>query len=74
MKDKLNILVLHRLRDPKKAKDVLLKLVFLLKKYKPEHNYLYHDVSLPIPEYIKDFRFDPIILDVTLLCLRYIFL
>jgi hypothetical protein len=71
MKEKLNILVLHWLRDPKEARDVLLKLVFFLKKYKPEHNYLYHDVSLPMPEYFKDFKFDAIILDVTLLCLRY---
>ncbi len=71
MSHKLNILVLHWLRDPKEARDVLLKLVFFLKKYKPEHNYLYHDVSLPIPEYVKNFKFDAIILDVTLLCLRY---
>lgn len=68
---KLNILVLHWLRDPKEARDVLLKLVFFLKKYKPEHNYIYHDVSLPIPDYIKDINFDAVILDVTLLCLRY---
>jgi len=71
MNKKLNILVLHFLRDPKEARAVLLKLVFFLRKYKPEHKYLYHDVSLPIPEYVKDFKFDGIILDVTLLCLRY---
>ncbi len=70
-KEKLNILVLHWLRDPREARDVLLKLVFFLKKYHPEHNYLYHDVSLPLPEYIKNINFDAIILDVTLLCLRY---
>jgi len=71
MLGKLNILVLHWLRDPKEARDVLLKLVFFLKKYQPEHNYIYHDVSLPIPDYIKDIKFDAVILDVTLLCLRY---
>lgn len=70
-KDKLNILVLHWLRDPKEARDVLIKLLYFLKKYKPEHNYIYHDVSLPIPDYVKDIKFDAIILDVTLLCLRY---
>ncbi|MCM8831849.1 MAG: hypothetical protein NC918_06635 [Candidatus Omnitrophica bacterium] len=69
--DKLNILVLHWLKDPAEAQDFLLKLVYFLKKYKPEHNYIYHDISLPIPEYIKDLNFDAVILDVTLLCLRY---
>lgn len=70
---KLNILVLHWLRDPKEARDVLLKLVYFLKKYQPEHNYIYHDVSLPLPEYVKDITFDAVIMDVTLLCLRYPF-
>lgn len=71
MSEKLNILVLHWLRDPKEARDILLKLVYFLKKYQPEHNYIYHDVSLPIPDYVKDIKFDAVILDVTLLCLRY---
>ncbi len=71
MSEKLNILVLHWLRDPKEATDILLKLVFFLKKYKPEHNYIYHDVSLPLPYYVKDIKFDAIIFDALLLCLRY---
>lgn len=37
----------------------------------PEHNYLYHDSALSIPEYVKQTRFDAILLDVTFLCARW---
>ncbi len=70
-KPTLTILVLYFLRDVKEARDVLLKLVFFLRKYQSNHNYIYHDVALPFPNYLKDIPYDAIILDVTLMALRF---
>lgn len=68
---KLNILVLHRLGDPKQSRHFLRNHVFCLKNYAPQHNYIYHDVHLKFPSYLKDVRFHGIIFDVTFLCLRW---
>jgi hypothetical protein len=68
---KLNILVLHSLGNPKLAPRFLAKHVFSLQENFPEHNYLYHDAALAIPEYVKQTRFDAILLDVTFLCARW---
>ena len=67
----LNVLVLHSLGDKKEAPFFLKNQVFMLQKYQPDNNYLYHDVALPLPSYVKDFDFDLILLDVTLLCARW---
>lgn len=69
--DQLNILVLHSLGNPAKAADFLGKHVYCLRRNLPDHNYLYHDVSLALPEYVKSTPFHAIILDVTLLCHRW---
>lgn len=69
--DTLNILVLHRLGDPDLAPLFLRRHVFALQTYCPQHNYVYHDTTLSIPEFIRDVEFDAIILDVTLLCARW---
>jgi uncharacterized membrane protein YeaQ/YmgE (transglycosylase-associated protein family) len=67
----LRILVLHRLGSPKKAPHFLSKLVYSLKNFRPNNQYLYHDVSLPLPGYVKEATFDAIILDVTFLAARW---
>jgi len=69
--DRLNILVLHSLGNPAKSPDFLGKHVFCLRRNLPHHNYLYHDVALELPEYVKSTPFHAIILDVTLLCHRW---
>jgi hypothetical protein len=69
--EKLNILVLHRLGSPRLAPDFLSRHVFSLKVYEPEHQYIYHDTQLPLPDYVRNLEFDAIILDVTLLCVRW---
>lgn len=69
--DKLNILVLHSLGSPNSAPNFLLHHVFSLRKNFPEHQYVYHDTGLPIPDYVRDAEFDAIILDVTFLCARW---
>lgn len=70
--DKLNILVLHRLGNPKFVAHFLRQHVFALKNCLPEHNYIYHDTTLPLPGYVRDTHFDAIILDVTFLCVRWL--
>src|SRR5690606_18607955 len=45
--------------------------VFFLRHHFPEHHYIYHDVHLPLPQFVKETVFDAIILDVTLLCMRW---
>lgn len=69
--DWLNILVLHSLGNPTYAADYLCKHVFCLKLNLPNHNYLYHDVAIKLPEYIKKTYFHAIVLDVTFLCHRW---
>ncbi len=63
--------MLHRLGSSRLAPDFLTKHVFLLQTYKSEHQYIYHDTQLPLPDYVRDLEFDAIILDVTLLCVRW---
>lgn len=69
--DRLNILVLHRLGNPKLAPNFLYHHVFSLKNNFPDHNYIYHDTALSLPDYVHDTVFDAIILDVTFLCVRW---
>jgi len=69
--DVLNILILHSLGDESEAPFFLKHQVYMLQKYHPEHNYLYHDVALPLPSYVREINFDLIVLDVTLLCFRW---
>lgn len=67
----LHILVLHHMGDPTKAPHFLLKHVHCLQQYAPEHAYVYHDAALPVPAFVKDIAFDGVVLDVTLLALRW---
>lgn len=62
---KLNILVIHQLGAPEVARFFLLKHVFFLRNCFPQHNYLYHDLTLPIPDFVKDVEFDGVVLDFT---------
>ena len=70
--DKLNILVLHSLGDIEAVPFFLRHHVYILERNRPGHNYLYHDTALPLPKYVQDTPFDVIILDVTLLCARWL--
>ncbi|MFP6899964.1 MAG: hypothetical protein VCA36_03410, partial [Opitutales bacterium] len=61
----MNILTLHRLGNPAKANRSLRKQTFFLRDHCPEHNFVYHEVSLPFPDYLKEVRFHAIVLDTT---------
>lgn len=67
----MNILVLHALGNPALAPRLLLEHVFFLRNYFPQHNYIFHDAALPVPDYVRQTRFDAILLDVTFLGYRW---
>lgn len=64
--------MLHCLGNPQNAPRFLVNHVFTLINNFPEHNYLYHDATLPIPEYVKHIDFHAILLDVTFLTARWV--
>ena len=68
---KLSFLILYKLGEPNQAPGFLQHLVFCLRNAFPDHLYLYHDVSLPLPEYPRTVPFDAILLDVTFLAMRW---
>jgi hypothetical protein len=69
--EKLNILVIHKMRDPLSWRTAIKDLEFMLPTYAPEHNYIIHSADMPIPEFLKEISFHGIILGPTFLCTRY---
>jgi hypothetical protein len=69
--DRLSILVLHCLGNPALAPAFLNHHVFALQRNFPDHDYLYHDATLPLPDYVSEQDFHAIILDVTFLTARW---
>ena len=69
----LNILVLHRMGDPKYRREAIRTLEYMI----PEHlgseryNCFVHDASLPLPSYLKDVEYHLIVLGPTFLCFRH---
>ena len=70
--DRLSVLVLHCLGDPALASVFLNHHVFALRNNCPDHDYLYHDATLPIPPYVAEQEFDAILLDVSFLWARWV--
>jgi len=68
---KLNILVLHQMGLPKNRRKAVTDLEYMFPINAPEHNYIVHDCDLDLPNFVKIFRFDAIILGPTFLCNRY---
>ncbi len=71
MPDRLNILILHRMGDPRTWRSSVRDIEFCLPDYAPEHNYIVHNASLPLPDFVKDIEFHGIVLGPTFLCNRY---
>lgn len=71
MTDALNILVLHRLGDPRYWRTAVRDLEYLLPDHAGAHHYIVHAADQPLPPYIKDLRFHGIVLGPTFLCARY---
>ena len=69
--EKMNILVLHKMGDPKTWLSSVKDLELCFPNYIPEHNYIIHNDIFPLPDYIKNIKFHGIILGSTFLCNRY---
>jgi hypothetical protein len=70
MTTKLNVLILHRLGDPRTWRESMVEKELCLPKFATGHNYLVHDFWLPLPNYVKDIAFDAIVLTQTFLGAR----
>ncbi|MBH46516.1 MAG: hypothetical protein CMC93_07885 [Flavobacteriaceae bacterium] len=62
MSDSLNILTLVRLGDPLHQRRAVLEKECFLSRFAKNHNYVTHNFSLPLPEYVKDISFDAVLL------------
>ena len=70
MSDRLNILILHRMGDPRTWRSSVRDIEFCLPDYAPEHNYIVHNASLPLPDFVKHIEFHCILLGPTFLWYR----
>lgn len=71
METKLNILVLYHLGIGRNQLAFLNQHIYCLKNYAPQHTYLYHNVLLHSGKLLRGIKFDAIVLDVTVLGLRW---
>ena len=69
--DKLNILVLYQMGDPKYWRSAVRDLEFMLPVHAPAHHYIMHSGDMPLPEFVKEIEFHGIILGPTFLGNRY---
>jgi hypothetical protein len=67
---RLKILVLHRLGDPGTWRTSMVEHELCLPLGAQEHDYVVHNAALPLPPFVRDIRFDGIVLCQTFLSLR----
>jgi hypothetical protein len=68
---KLNVLVLHKMGDPRYRREAVRSLEYMIPECKPDLNCIVHDADIPFPEYLKDINYHLIVLGPTFLCSRY---
>lgn len=68
---KLNVLVLHRMGDPRYRREAVRSLEYMIPECRPDLNCIVHDADLPFPDYLKDIDYHLIVLGPTFLCDRY---
>ncbi len=68
---KLNVLVLHRMGDPRYRREAVRSLEYMIPACRPDLNCIVHDADIPFPEYLKNIDYHLIILGPTFLCSRY---
>jgi len=68
---KLAILILHGLGDPRAWRTAVRDVEYLLPDHLPQHDYIVHDAALPLPAFVRQTKFDAIVLGATFLCARY---
>lgn len=67
MNERLKILVLHHLGDPRNWRTSMVEHELCLPTFAPDHDYLVHDAALPLPDFVRDIDFDGIVLTQTFL-------
>jgi len=67
MSPRLKILILHYLGDPRSWRTAMVEHELCLPSFAPDHEYVVHDASLPLPEFVRDIEFDGIVLTQTFL-------
>jgi hypothetical protein len=67
---RLKILVLHRLGDPRSWRTSMAEHELCLPRNAPAHDYIVHNAALPLPDFVRDIDFDGIVLCQTFLSLR----
>lgn len=68
---KFNVLVLHRMGDPRYRRETVRSLEYMIPECRPDLNCIVHDSDLPFPDYLKDIDYQLIVLGPTFLCNRY---
>lgn len=68
---RLNVLVLHRMGDPRYRRESVRALECMIPECRPDFNCIVHDADLPFPLFLKDIDFHLIVLGPTFLCSRY---
>ena len=68
MTHRRNILVVHGLPSLKSGLRSSLDYILAFERYAPENNYFYHRMSLPVPQCVRETRWDAAIFDSTALC------
>src|SRR5262245_22236902 len=67
MTDRLCILVLHHLGDPRSWRASMVEHELCLPKFAPDHDYVVCNVAMPLPDFVKDIEFDGVVLTQTFL-------
>lgn len=62
MRSRLNVLILHRLGDPRFWRQSVAEKELCLPQFAAGHNYVVHDFYLPLPRYVSEIAFDAIVL------------
>ncbi len=69
--DPLSVLILHSVGNPVCAPRFLLRHAMSFRDSVPQARAIAHDVSLPLPGYVREAKFDAVFLDVSMLRARW---
>ncbi len=61
----MNVLVFHNIEKLAQSRESAKDWLFCFERYAKNHNYLYHNITLPITDVLRNFRFDVVIFDST---------
>src|SRR5262249_59269134 len=62
---RMNVLVFHNLEKLAQSRANAIDWLFCFERYAEHHNYLYHNLALPITDALRKFPFDAVIFDST---------